>query len=467
MKNIIVLNGSPMGIIGDTIQYIRYIQQVCPDVSFNIINISQDIGKIEKNGTLLEQIKNKIKESDGVIWATPVYIYLVPSQYKRFIEMIYEKKLHNLFHNKYAAILTTSVHFYDHIARDYLHAICDDLNMKCVGSYTAEMDDLLLKKEQVRLQKFIHDFIENIDKKHDTIKRFNALKPVQFKYESKGAYLANDPGDITIRIITDNADEKNNIGQMIKTFKKQFTKDIEVINLNTVIKTPCTGCLKCGYDNTCQFQDADDFVKTFNHKVKTSDILIFAGEVKDRYFSSTWKAFFDRCFFNTHIPQLIGKQMCFLISGPFNQICWIREMFEAYCEWQGANCAGFITDESEKTEDIDTLIAAHAGRLLRYAKVTYIAPQTFLGVAAHKIFRDMTWGKLRLGVQADYRYFKKNRLFDFPQRDYDIRLMNITGMLLTKIPVVRNIFYSNIKNVLSRKHRRLLKNKNRRNDNAE
>ena len=83
------------------------------------------------------------------------------------------------------------------------------------------------------------------------------------------------------------------------------------------------------------------------------------------------------------------------------------------------------------------MLGRFAKRLVSFAEKGYIRPQNFLGIGGHKVFRDDIWGRLRPLWQADYRYFKKHGLFDFPQNDYKIRVLTPILMLLTRIPVVR------------------------------
>jgi hypothetical protein len=65
--------------------------------------------------------------------AFPLYFLLVPSNYKRFIELIWERGAEAAFKGKYAASLSTSIHFYDHIVHNYINAISEDLDMKFAG----------------------------------------------------------------------------------------------------------------------------------------------------------------------------------------------------------------------------------------------------------------------------------------------------------------------------------------------
>ncbi|MCK4527657.1 NAD(P)H-dependent oxidoreductase, partial [candidate division WOR-3 bacterium] len=140
---IIVLNGSPKGDISVTMQYVHFIQKKFPQHELNILNVAQRIKTTRENDKAFQEIIDAVKSSDGVLWAFPLYVLHVHSGYKRFIELISEKGAEEVFRNKYTAVLTTSIHFFDHTAHNYMNAICDDLDMKYVGGFSAYMDDLL------------------------------------------------------------------------------------------------------------------------------------------------------------------------------------------------------------------------------------------------------------------------------------------------------------------------------------
>jgi multimeric flavodoxin WrbA len=108
------LNGSPKGDISVTMQYIDYIQQQFPQHELDIHNISQRIKKLESDEAAFQVVIDAVREADGIIWGFPLYLLLVPSQYKRFIELIWERDVADAFAGKYATVLTTSIHFYDH-----------------------------------------------------------------------------------------------------------------------------------------------------------------------------------------------------------------------------------------------------------------------------------------------------------------------------------------------------------------
>jgi hypothetical protein len=152
--------------------------------------------------------------------------------------------------------------------------------------------------------------------------------------------------------------------------------------------------------------------------------------------------FFDRAFFNTHTPSLSGKQIGFILSGPLSQNPNLREILEAYTEWQKANLVDMVTDEPGDSVQIDSRLQALAEQLLFAAEKNYLKPPTFLGIGGMKIFRDDIWGRLRFPFQADHAYYKKYGVYDFPQKDFKARFRNRILILLTKIPALRKEIYT-------------------------
>jgi len=438
---IAVLNGSPKGELSVTMQYVKFIQKKFPEHELKIINISNKIKRIENDETYFKNIIEEINSSDGVLWAFPLYVFLVASQYKRFIELITEYGVNEVFKNKYTSVLTTSIHFYDHTAHNYMNAVCDDLDMKYLGFYSAEMSDLLDENERNKLTTFANHFFEDIKSNIFTSKSYQPISSRNFDYKPSPIPEKIDNQSKLVVIISDSSDKDSNLSLMVDRFKKLFTGNVTTYNLNDVdIKGGCQGCLECGYNNVCIYQGKDGFVEFYN-KLKDFDVIIFAGSIKDRYLSSKWKQFFDRGFFYTHIPIFKGKQMGFIISGTLSQNQNLHEIMEGYTEWQHANLVDFVTDEYGDSFDIEKQLQNLATQVIRSSHSDYIKPRTFLGVGGNKIFRDAIYGRLRFPFQADHRYYQKNGLYDFPQKDNKTRIRNMIMFLLTKIPSMRKEIY--------------------------
>jgi len=453
---ITVLSGSPKGEMSVTLQYVKFIQRKFPQHELKIIHISHDIQKIEKDEKVFKRTIDDIEGSDGVLWAFPLYVLLVPSQYKRFIELIYERGAQAAFKNKYAAALTTSINFYDHTAHNYIHAICDDLDMKFVESFSADMDDIFHEEMRARLLLFARGFFKAIDNKLPTAKIFAPLTYSKFCYTPGKAKGKVDTGGKRVVVLTDAHDDRSNLAKMVERFRVAFSQDIEVYDLHDInIKGGCLGCLQCSFDNVCVYQGQDEFVDFFNTRLRNADVTVFAGAIKDRYLSSRWKMYFDRSFFNGHIPVQIGKQRGFIISGPLSQIPNLRQILEAEAEMSQANLADIITDECEDSSRLDALLQNFASRCVQLSAESYIRPHTFLGVGGHKIFRDFIWARARFPFLADFKFYRKHGMFDFPQKDKRHLKYGKEMMDLIKTPEMREMVRKMIKTEMVKNYQRI------------
>lgn len=457
---ITVLNGSPKGVKSVTMQYVRYLQGIHPQHELKIINISQNIRKIERDERYFESILSDIRDSWGVLWATPVYYLLVPANYKRFIELIAEKAAAPIFSGKYTAVLTTSIHFFDHTAHNYMQAICDDLNMKYIGSYSADMYDLLKTKEKKRFETFAVNFFNEIENNTSPPKSFGPLKWRDFQYQPGAQTEKMNLGNKKVLVLTDSMDEQTNLGRMIQRFRSHLIGAVDVVNLQEIdIKGSCLGCLECAYDNHCVYEGKDGYIDLFKNHIMGADILIWAGTITDRYLSSRWKMFFDRSFFKGHAPALPGKQIGIIISGPLSHVPNLRQIVEAYVEMQRANLVGMVTDEFGDSSLLDEQLHSFLHRMINYADQKFIAAPTFLGIAGTKLFRDEIWGRLRFPFRADYVEYKRTGVFDFPQNHWHYRIQNSIMLLLSRSFEFRKQVNKRMKDEMIKPFQKVLKNK--------
>ena len=179
---ITVLSGSPKGEDSVTLQYVRYLQKSFPDHDYRVFHVAQQIRKLERDEAAFRGIMDRVAESAAVIWAFPLYYCLVCSQYKRFIELIFARGHEEAFQGKHALTLSTSVHFFDHTAHNYLHGICDDLAMNYFGGYAAKMYDLVRTRERERFLKYGGAFLEAAARRAPTSRTFSPLRPFNFVY---------------------------------------------------------------------------------------------------------------------------------------------------------------------------------------------------------------------------------------------------------------------------------------------
>lgn len=456
---ICVLNGSPKGELSVTLQSILFVQKHFPAQEMNIIHIGREIKSIEKDSAKLSEVISHLSSSDMIIMATPVYTFNIPSQFKRFIEIVFESGNSRAFAGKYAACITTSINFFDHAAHSYLRAVCEDLGMNFAGSYSADSYDLLEDGQRSKLLSFAGHIFETAANKRPCSKAFLPLYKSDFSYKSSGNLESKISTDKRVVILMDSKKQGSNLPAMVEKIAAQFEK-AEVLDLSDVnVSGGCLGCIQCGFDHKCVYGDKDDFIAFYENKVKPADILIFAGDIKDRFLSSIWKQFFDRGFYNTHTPTMIGKQLGFLISGPLGQIGPMREVLEAFAEWQGANLVDIITDEPADNSVIDALIREMAEKSVRMSADLYVRPSTFLGKAGMKVFRDDVFGRHRFVFQADHMYFDNHGIYDFPQDDKRAMETNATMFELTKDPQMRGAIRKMLKTEMVKPHQKIVETK--------
>jgi multimeric flavodoxin WrbA len=438
-------------------QYVHYLQKTFPQHEMEIINIAQRIKRIERNEQVFEEIVDKVRASDGVLWAFPLYILHVHAHYKRFIELIWEQGAVDAFADKHAASLSTSIHYFDHTAHNYVQAICDDLGMKYVSAYSPEMRDLLDELERAKFVMFAERFFDAIEKGLPMPRRYAPVVWEEVDYSAGPVTSRVSVDGKRVVLLTDAEPNQTNLLAMIDRFKDSFSGGVKVFKLHDLeIRGSCLGCLSCGYNYECAYLGKDGFIDFYNTELKTADVLVFAGAIKDRYLSSTWKTFFDRSFFNTHTPSLVGKQFAFLISGPLSQNGNLQQILEAWVQLQQSNLVGMVSDEFGDSVQIDALLQDLAGRLVEYATLGYIKPQTFLGVGGMKVFRDDIYGRLRTVFQADHRAYKQMGIYDFPQKDLGVRALNAVTTVLFKVPRIRRAFSARIKQGMIQPYQKVL-----------
>jgi len=432
---ICVLNGSPKGKNSVTMQYVRFLELAFPAHTFVIEHVAQRIAAIEAHDEDFSKVITSVASADALLFATPVYYMLVPAQLKRFIELVFLRNASGAFSDKYAASLTTSIHFFDHTANAYLQAVAEDLGMNWAGSFMAGMEDLFLEKKQEDLVLFAGDFF-------DTVTRKSVIQP-------SGPPLTRDmpqyrPGPIPLPfdaegknvVILSDAAPGSNLEKMVSRAASCFGRAASIVPLDEAgMKGGCLGCCRCAFDNTCVYTDG--FRPFFEETILPADILILAGPIRDRYLSAKFKQFFDRSFYRGHVPYMAGKQVAFLIEGPLSQCHTLREVLSVYTAVQGANLAGIVTDEAPLSAVTDARIESLCEHTLRLSHSGYIAPAGFPAVGGHKIFRDEIWGEMRAVFKADHAWYRKHGMYDFPANDLPRHIRTSLLSLFLSVPSFR------------------------------
>nr|WP_319539107.1 NAD(P)H-dependent oxidoreductase [uncultured Methanospirillum sp.] len=428
---ICVLNGSPKGEKSITMQYVRFLELANPDHTFTSCNISRKISGIEKKPEEWESICSSIRDADLILWATPVYFQHVPAQYKRFVELLFKRNAVDLFAGKYAASISTSVHFFDQKVHEYLQGISEDLGMTYAGSFSAAMNDLFEEKNQRQLVLFGKDILSACSEKRSAIRAYPRIPTGSPVYTPGTISPVETHGKKTL--ILHDAASGSNLEAMVRQMATALP-EAKTVHLDDIgMKGGCLGCCQCAFDNTCIYSDG--FCSFWKEHMERADIIVFAGSVRDRYLSAAWKQFFDRSFFLGHVPRFQNQQLVIVVEGPLANVPGLRENLTSLLG--GGNLVDIITDEPENSSLIDAVIRSTAERAVQASRDGYKKPPMFPAVAGHIVLRDAVWGDLRPIFRADHRYYKSHGLYDFPQYQYRKRFSRFFFSLLMGLPFVQ------------------------------
>ena len=458
--NIQVLNGSPKGKYSVTSHYCKYLEIKFPDCDFTVHHIGKNIRMYEHSKKMLQELTRQVGEADLIIWCFGVYIEMVPCQLKRFIELIIENGLEPTFAGKGTVSISTSAKWFDNHAHDYIHGICDDFKMRHYGFFSALPEDIVIPKEQRRLDEFFGQAVKAVSAGEVYIPRYEKIKPLNFTYKE----IRTDPevekidnSGINIMVISDCRENEKGLRNMIDTFKRSFVHKIEEISLNDLkMNGGCIACFHCAYDNRCAYEKTgDQYNEILNNKILKADVLIWAGAIKDRHLSSKWKMFLDRNFVYGHIPIYRNKQLGYIISGRLSQAKTLRDSLEQCQDWHRSNVINFISDEIESNLLIGQSLHLLAKKSVQFARNKYIKSSTFAHVGISKLIRDDIWQVQRSIMKADHRYYKKHRLYDFPKMSITHKIFGF----IFNFKWFRKYFYkkSMMKDILLEPHTKLLK----------
>ena len=417
--NILVLNGSPKGNYSITLQTVKYLSEVYHDHSFDILHVGKYIKKYEK---YMNEAISAIESADIILFSYPVYTFMAPYQLHRFIELIKESGIS--LEGKIASQITTSKHFYDVTAHNYIRDNCFDLGMKYIRGLSADMEDLLKEEGQKDVRDFFEYLIFSI--KNDLFEQ-----PPISNSESREiiSSLPNNPsknknGDVVV--LTDLDDSDVSLKSMIDRFCHVMPRATRVVNIREYpFSGGCLGCFGCAVDGRCVYKDGFD--EYLRNTIQSAEATVYAFKIKDHSMGARFKLYDDRQFCNGHRTVTMGKPVGYLISGDYSAEENLRTVIEGRAQVGHNFLSGIATDRSCPDNEIDDL-----AKTLNYAiEKSYTPPQNFLGVGGKKIFRDLIW-LMRGMMKADHNFYKKNGIYDFPQKSKGTVIkMYLVGALIS------------------------------------
>jgi len=452
-----IINGSPKGEKSISLHYARYIAKRFPQHHYTEHFVAQRIASIERDENRFQSIVDDMAQADIILWAFPLYYMLVHSGLKRFVELLFEHDTASLLAGKVAGLLSTSIHFYDHTAHNYMRGISEDLGMGVAAEYAADMSDIREPGGREQMDHFARTLFDAHTQGRTVPRQLAPIVPAPWAYASISEPQAVDVAGRKVAIVHDALPEDTSLLAMVDRLAQSFAGEAIVTNLREIsLAGGCLGCIRCGQDNECVYDGKDEH-RALNELLKEMDIIVFAGAIHDRYLSSRWKMFFDRSFYNGHVPSLAGKQFVWALSGPLSQIANLREILLAYGEMQRSNVAALVSDEVGDADALDKLLDAAVSDAVSSSIQTVRPSNTSRGVAGHLLFRDAIWGRLRVVFRADHAYYRSHGAYgNFPQRNWATRLLNLVAPPLLRIPAAKKAMQDQMVNQMVARYVKLV-----------
>ena len=420
--NITVLNGSPAGKDSITLYTLLYIQKHFPEYHFEILHVGQQIRRMEKEPETWQPL---LKDADLILFCYPVYTFLVPAQLHRFIELIKESGID--LSRKSATQISTSKHFYDVTAHQFIQDNCADLGLKYIRGLSADMEDLLSKKGQQEALAFFRYVIWNMEHGYqEPVVRFPDPAPL-FKATPEAEKLTV-PSPKRVVIVADyRHSEEGRLEAMCERLKNRMPCETEIVNIQEFpFAGGCLGCFNCAADGRCIYKDG--FADYLREHIQSADALVYAYTIKDHSMGSRFKTFDDRQFCNGHRTVTMGKPVAYLVDGTLDAEPNLRLLMESRAQVGGNTLAGIACDQADPDQAIDQLAEA----LCYTVTEQYLPPRNFYGVGGMKIFRDLIWQMQGL-MREDHKFYKKHRFYDFPQKKWPVMLaMYLVGGMMNK-----------------------------------
>ena len=403
--NVLVLNGSPAGKESITLYTMLFIKEHFPEHHYEVLHVGQQIRKMEKDPSLWVE---QLQKADLIVFCYPVYTFLVPAQFHRFIELIKERGID--LSGKYATQVSTSKHFYDVTAHQFIQDNCTDLGLRYIRGLSADMDDLLHTKGQREALAFFRYVLWNMEHLFQEPVPVQPI-PRQIRKAIAHAEKLKVTGPKRIVIVADYSYSKeNNLQAMCERLKNRLPCETEIINIQDFgFAGGCLGCFRCASNGECVYEDG--FAGYLRDHIQTADGLVYAYTIRDHSMGYRFKLFDDRQFCNGHRTVTMGKPVGYIVDGCLDQEPNLRVLMESRAQVGGNTLAGIACNQDDPDSAIDKL----AETICYVTTRNYQPPKNFYGVGGLKIFRDLIWQMQGL-MREDHRFYKKHGFYDFPQK---------------------------------------------------
>ncbi|MBI9015166.1 MAG: NAD(P)H-dependent oxidoreductase [Clostridiales bacterium] len=422
---ILVLNGSPKGDMGVSYHHVLFLEKHYKSITFEYIHI----GKMIKtyHDELLGELIETMSAYDCVMWAYPVYTFSVPYQLMLFMNRLQSHPKKQLLKDVYTVQLSTSKHFFDITAYNYMKTQLKDLEMIHIEGLMADMDEMLKEPGRHKMIGFMDQVLFTIQQ-HFTYP--NTKQIVQELYHFKYSQVPEpDKLPSKILVVYNGKSYSETLKHMISAFENLCSYEVHRLDISNInIQGGCLGCLKCTFIGHCIYRD--EFEEMYQKKILDADVLVYASDIKNHYLHEDFKLIDDRAFYNGHRVNTDNKATCYLLTGHYNHEHNLRHIIEARAHVGHMALFEPVTNESD---DIIKQIKRLCEEVEYFMEKKPMPKTSFYGIGGMKVFRDLIFNMRSLMID-DHDYYKTNGLYDFPKKHYFKHFFIRLGIQLISSP---------------------------------
>ena len=422
--NILIVNGSPSGKNSITLYTALYLEKLFPGHSFSYLHAAQTIHALQKDFTPAVEALNK---ADLILFVYPVYTFIAPSQVHSFVRMMKESIEKGILDvkGKTASQITTSKHFYDITAHNYIRDNCFDMEMNFITGLSADMDDLLKTKGQKQATDWFAHLVWCIGNgifEHPAFHEDRTL----IQQVDVPERTDEPKKDKDIIILVDSSNTNPTLDAMVSRFRAVVPYSTRVIDLGAFpFKGGCLGCFHCAPEGKCIYKDG--YEDLLRNQIQKTDCIIEAFNIQDHSMGVRFKLYDDRQFCNGHRTVTMGMPTGYIVTGNLDAEENLRMILEGRSQVGGNYITGIANNQTDPGKEVDNL----AKNLAYVLENGFEQSSNFLGIGGMKIFRDLIY--LMQGMmREDHRFYKSHGLYDtFPQKQRGtIFKMRLVGMLM-------------------------------------
>lgn len=403
---ITVLNGSPKGTLSVSYHHMLFLEKHFKEATFEYAHIGKRIKTYE--GLILDQLVEQMIDSDLIIWLYPVYTFTVPYQMMTFINRLMKHPNKHMLEGKKVTQFSTSKHFYDITAYNYVKEVSISLNMNHLSGMTADMNEMITEKGRYKMIAFFDQLKDSVENHLDF--RTTPFPKVSLKDFDYGALPEPDKEPGKILVVYNGQDYSTNVKNMISAFENLCKYEVHRLDISNVkIQGGCLGCLKCAFVGTCVYRD--EFEEIYQNKIMDADVLIYASDIENHYIHQDFKLIDDRAFYNGHRVNVQSKASGYLLNGSLLHEPNLKQIIEARAE---VGHMVYLSPVTTYEDDVLIQIKRLCHEVEYFIENRPYPKNSFLEVGGMKVFRDLVY-EMRSMMIDDHVYYKKNKLYDYPK----------------------------------------------------